>query len=147
MPFERVRDTDNVTRSTPFRHLVQPYGGRWGRTIRMIFHIVPLADWTAAPELPYAPASLDSEGFVHCSADRPTVLAIADAHYREAPGPLLAVELDERALTSEVRREGESGGRYPHVHGPLDRAAVVRVWEVVRTPGSPAELVPWERGS
>ncbi|KJY44745.1 MULTISPECIES: DUF952 domain-containing protein [unclassified Streptomyces] len=113
----------------------------------MIFHIVPLADWTAAPELPYAPSSLDSEGFVHCSADRPTVLEIADAHYREVPGPLLAVELDERALTSEVRREGESGGRYPHVHGPLDRAAVVRVWEVVRTPGGPAELAPWGQGS
>lgn len=121
--------------------------GGCGRTTGMIFHIVPLADWTAAPELPYAPSSLESEGFVHCSADRPTVLAIAEAHYRDVPGPLLAVELDERALTSEVRREGESGGRYPHVHGPLDRAAVVRLWEVARTAGGPAELVPWEQGS
>ncbi|MFD8416741.1 DUF952 domain-containing protein [Streptomyces sp. NPDC059650] len=113
----------------------------------MIFHIVPLADWTAAPDLPYAPPSLDSEGFVHCSADRPTALAIADAHYRDVPGPLLAVELDERALTSEVSREGASGGRYPHVHGPLDRAAVIRLWEVVRPAGSPAELAPWEPGA
>lgn len=127
--------------------MVREVGGGCGKTVVMIFHIVPLADWTAAPELPYAPSSLDSEGFVHCSADRPTVLEIADAHYREVPGPLLAVELDERALTSEVRREGESGGRYPHVHGPLDRAAVVRVWEVVRTPGGPAELAPWGQGS
>ncbi|NXY97289.1 DUF952 domain-containing protein [Streptomyces sp. BR123] len=113
----------------------------------MIFHIVPLSDWTAAPDLPYAPPSLDSEGFVHCSADRPTALGIADAHYRDVPGPLLAVELDERALTSEVSREGESGGRYPHVHGPLDRAAVIRLWEVVRRAGAPAELAPWEPGS
>ncbi|MDA5286424.1 DUF952 domain-containing protein [Streptomyces sp. Isolate_45] len=110
----------------------------------MIFHIVPLADWNAAPELPYAPASLASEGFVHCSADRPTLLAIAEAHYRETPGTLLAVELDEAALTSEVRRSGESGGRYPHVHGPLNRNAVARVWEVVRAPGRPAELTPWQ---
>ncbi|MFD7628306.1 DUF952 domain-containing protein [Streptomyces sp. NPDC059851] len=113
----------------------------------MIFHIVPLSDWTAAPDLPYAPPSLDSEGFVHCSADRPTALGIADAHYRDVPGPLLAVELDERALTSEVSREGESGGRYPHVHGPLDRAAVIRVWEVVRRAGAAAELAPWEPGA
>lgn len=113
----------------------------------MIFHLVPLADWSAAPGLPYAPPSLEAEGFVHCSADRPTALAIADAHYREVPGTLLAVELDERALTSEVSREGESGGRYPHVLGPLDRAAVVRVWEVLRPPGRPAELVPWGSGS
>ncbi len=113
----------------------------------MIFHIVPLSDWSASPELPYAPASLASEGFVHCSADRPTVLAIAGSHYREVPGPLLAVELDEAALTAEVRRTGGPGDPYPHVHGPLNRDAVVRVWEVVRTPGGgPAELTPWHPG-
>ncbi|MFG2299043.1 DUF952 domain-containing protein [Streptomyces sp. NPDC048603] len=113
----------------------------------MIFHVVPLTDWSARPELPYAPSSLDSVGYVHCSADRPTALAIAESHYRDTPGTLLAVEINERALTSEVSREGESGGRYPHVHGPIDRAAVARVWEVVRTPGSPAELAPWQPGT
>ncbi|MET9605770.1 DUF952 domain-containing protein [Streptomyces sp. NPDC006512] len=112
----------------------------------MIFHIVPLADWNAAPEFPYAPPSLASEGFVHCSADRATALAIVESHYREVPGTLLAVELDEAALTSEVRRAGESGDRYPHVHGPLNRNAVARVWEVVRTPGRPAELTRREPG-
>lgn len=112
----------------------------------MIFHLVPLADWTAAPDRPYAPASLDSEGFVHCSADVPTALEIADARYQSVRGTLLAVELDESALTAEVRREGASGGRYPHVHGPLNREAVTRVWEVRRTPGAPASLAPWEPG-
>ncbi|MGW1764783.1 DUF952 domain-containing protein [Streptomyces sp. NPDC002073] len=110
----------------------------------MIFHIVSLADWSAAPDLPFAPPSLESEGFVHCSADRPTVLEVVDRHYRDAPGPLLAVELDERALTAEVRREGDTGGRYPHVYGPLDRAAVTRVWQVVRGADGTAEsLAPW----
>ncbi|MCY0945740.1 DUF952 domain-containing protein [Streptomyces antarcticus] len=112
----------------------------------MIFHVVPLADWAAAPGLAYAPPSLASEGFVHCSADRPTVLAIADAHYRGVRGTLLAVELDEAALTADVR-EGDSEGRYPHVHGPLNREAVIRVWEVIRTPGSPASLAPWQPGT
>ncbi|APU39654.1 DUF952 domain-containing protein [Streptomyces sp. NPDC056254] len=113
----------------------------------MIFHIVPLADWTAAPDLPYAPPSLESEGFVHCSADRETALGIADTHYRAEPGTLLAVELDEEALTAEVRREGDSAVGFPHVFGPLNREAVVRVWEVVRTPGAPASLAPWRRSS
>ncbi|MGW4509054.1 DUF952 domain-containing protein [Streptomyces sp. NPDC004436] len=112
----------------------------------MIFHIVPLTDWAAQPGLPYAPSSLRSEGFVHCSADRATALEIVDSHYRAVRGTLLAVGLDEDALTAEVRREGDSGGRYPHVHGPLNRDAVVRVWEVVRTPGAPASLAPWEPG-
>lgn len=113
----------------------------------MIFHLVPLADWTAAPDLPYAPASLGSEGFVHCSADPATALAIAASHYTGVRGTLLAVELDEHALTSEVRREGESGALYPHVHGPLNRDAVVRVWEVVRAPGARAELAAWRAES
>ncbi|OKK14626.1 hypothetical protein AMK16_30660 [Streptomyces sp. CB00455] len=112
----------------------------------MIFHIVALADWTAAPGLPYAPSSLESQGFVHCCADVPTTLAIADAHYRGVRGTLLAVELDEGSLTAEVRREGGPGSRYPHVHGPVNREAVSRVWQVARTPGSPASLVPWEPG-
>ncbi|MFF5706283.1 DUF952 domain-containing protein [Streptomyces sp. NPDC012794] len=107
----------------------------------MIFHIVPLAAWSAAPGSPYTPGSLASEGFVHCSADRATVLALVESRYRETPGTLLAVELDEAALTAEVRRTGP-GDRYPHVHGPLNRDAVLRVWEVVRTPGGPADLVP-----
>ncbi|WP_411106297.1 DUF952 domain-containing protein [Streptomyces sp. cmx-4-9] len=113
----------------------------------MIFHIVPLADWAAEPGLPYAPASLAAEGFVHCSADRATALAVTEAHYRGVRGTLLAVELDEEALTADVRHEGASGGRYPHVFGPLNRSAVRRVWEVVRTPGSPASLVPWQPGA
>ncbi|MER7761482.1 DUF952 domain-containing protein [Streptomyces sp. NPDC097619] len=109
----------------------------------MIFHLVPLADWSAAPSgLPFAPSSLAAEGFVHCSADRATVLGIAGSHYREVPGVLLVLELDEAALTSEVRRAGGPGDPYPHVYGPLDREAVVAVWEVVRGPGGAArELV------
>ncbi|MGW6691384.1 DUF952 domain-containing protein [Streptomyces sp. NPDC054961] len=110
----------------------------------MIFHLVPLADWTTGPERPYAPPSLASEGFVHCSADPATALEIASSHYGGVPGTLLAVELDELALTSEVRREGASGARYPHVHGPLNRDAVTRVWEVVRAPGTPARLISWQ---
>ncbi|MFI5620029.1 DUF952 domain-containing protein [Streptomyces sp. NPDC051567] len=109
----------------------------------MIFHLVPLADRAAAPGLPYAPSSLGSEGFAHCSADRPTVLAVVDAHYGGLPGTLLAVELDEGALTAEVRRADGPGGRHPHVHGPLERKAVVRLWEVVRSPGTPPVLAPW----
>jgi uncharacterized protein (DUF952 family) len=112
----------------------------------MIFHLAPLDAWTAEPGLPYAPASLATDGYVHCSADRATVLAIADRLYRDIPGTLLAVEFDEKALTPEVRHEGDSGGRYPHVYGPLDRAAVVRCWEVVRGADGSASLAPWEPG-
>ncbi|MEU0374559.1 DUF952 domain-containing protein [Streptomyces sp. NPDC006283] len=108
----------------------------------MIFHVVPAADWTAAPERPYAPASLAAEGFVHCSADEASALAVADAYYREVP-ELLVLVIDEAGLGAEVRREG-TGGRFPHVHGPVERSAVRAVMTVRRdAEGRPHRLIPW----
>jgi uncharacterized protein (DUF952 family) len=95
----------------------------------MLFHLVPLSRWSAAPEAPYAPASLAAEGFVHCSPDEATALAVADAHYREVSEPLLVLRIDEERLGGvEVRWEGP----YPHLYGPVDRAAVVGVLQVRR---------------
>ncbi|MFE2047667.1 DUF952 domain-containing protein [Streptomyces sp. NPDC059459] len=105
----------------------------------MIYHVVPLADWTADPGRPYAPASLAEDGFVHCSPDEETTLAVVNAFYRGAPRPLLALALDERRLTARCVWEaadptpppGVPGGTlFPHVFGPLDREAVRRVLEV-----------------
>ncbi|MFI8188601.1 DUF952 domain-containing protein [Streptomyces sp. NPDC085946] len=106
----------------------------------MIYHVVPRAVWNAEPDRPYAPASLAREGFVHCSPDEATTLAVADAFYRDAPRPLLVLVLDERRLGAECVWEAAAPApppgvaedvRFPHVFGPLDRDAVVRVLEVV----------------
>ncbi|MFD7018185.1 DUF952 domain-containing protein [Streptomyces sp. NPDC059161] len=110
----------------------------------MILHVVPLDEWSAGPDLPYRPPSLTAEGFVHCSADEATALAIADAHYRDVPGPLLVLCVDESALAAEVRREGAGGAVFPHVYGPIERAAVTAVLEVRRdAEGRAVELAPW----
>jgi uncharacterized protein (DUF952 family) len=105
----------------------------------MIYHVVPLADWMTDPERPYAPASLAEEGFVHCSADERTTLAVVNAFYRDAPRPLMALVLDEERLGSVVAWEAAApapppgvaeGTLFPHVFGPLDREAVARVLRV-----------------
>ncbi|GHD92612.1 DUF952 domain-containing protein [Streptomyces naganishii] len=105
----------------------------------MIYHVVPLAEWTADPDRPYAPASLADDGFVHCSPDEPTTLAVVNAFYRTAPRPLLALVLDESRLTAPLKWERAApapppgvptGTPFPHVHGPLDRDAVTSVKEV-----------------
>ncbi|MFE5733245.1 DUF952 domain-containing protein [Streptomyces sp. NPDC056528] len=107
----------------------------------MIYHIVPLADWSARPEQPYAPASLAEEGFVHCAPDEATALAVVDAFYRASPGPLLALVLDEGRLSARTEWEAAvpspppgvpDGTLFPHVFGPLDRGAVERVLEITR---------------
>jgi uncharacterized protein (DUF952 family) len=105
----------------------------------MIYHVVPLADWVAAPDSDYAPASLADEGFVHCSPDVATTLAVADAFYRDAPRPLLALVIDESRLTADCVFEAAApapppgvaaGTLFPHVFGPLNRDAVTGVRQV-----------------
>ncbi|MFF5424823.1 MULTISPECIES: DUF952 domain-containing protein [unclassified Streptomyces] len=110
----------------------------------MLLHVVPLDAWSAAPEVPYAPPSLAEEGFVHCSPDEQAALAVADAHYRDVPGPLLVLVIDEARLGAEVRWEGSEDQLYPHVYGPVERAAVTAVLEVRRdADGRAGELAPW----
>ncbi|MEU6929814.1 DUF952 domain-containing protein [Streptomyces sp. NPDC046385] len=110
----------------------------------MLLHVVPLDEWSADPALPYAPPSLAAEGFVHCSPDETAALAIADAHYRTAAGPLLVLVIDESLLSGEVRWEGSEDLLFPHVYGPIERAAVTGLLEVRRDEdGRARELTPW----
>ncbi|WP_338674874.1 DUF952 domain-containing protein [Streptomyces sp. SCSIO 30461] len=119
----------------------------------MIIHVVPLDDWLAIPERPYAPPSFAAEGFIHCSPDEATALAIADAYYRKAPGPLMALLIDEDRLRSPVRHEPAGSSPpagvspdtlFPHVYGPIDRDAVQGLLEIRRdAQGRAVEFAPW----
>ncbi|MFI2373235.1 DUF952 domain-containing protein [Streptomyces sp. NPDC018833] len=109
----------------------------------MLFHVVPVNEWTADIAGPYAPASLTSEGFVHCSADESAALAVADGPYRDV-ADLLVLVIDESSLTAEVRWEGSRDMLFPHVYGPVERAAVTGVLAVRRDEdGHARELTPW----
>lgn len=107
----------------------------------MIFHVVPLDDWLRSPDRPYSPPALAEEGFIHCSPDEPTALAVADAFYREAIGPLMVLLIDERVLDAPVRWEppeplpppgSAPGVLFPHVYGRVNRNAVAGMLEVER---------------
>ncbi|MFC0601570.1 DUF952 domain-containing protein [Streptomyces palmae] len=109
----------------------------------MIFHLVRLDDWLVAPDRPYAPTSLAEEGFVHCSPDESTTLAVANAFFREVPGPLMALLVNEHKLDVMVRWEAadpapppgvSAGTLFPHVYGHIVRSAVEGMMEVVRDP-------------
>jgi uncharacterized protein (DUF952 family) len=123
-----------------------------------ILHLVSAADWEAAARSPdYVVPSLGAEGFIHCTGDAATLLAVANALYRELPGDVLALEIDERRLRSEVRWETAapapppgiaSDVRFPHVYGPIERAAVVTVQRIRRdAEGAYIGLEATSRGS
>jgi uncharacterized protein (DUF952 family) len=107
----------------------------------MIVHLVAATDWAAGPDHAYEAPSLATEGFIHCSPTDDVLLAVANLLYRGQRGEFVVVELDESRLTSEVRWEQAAGPApvqgeavlFPHVYGPIDRTAVVRLRHAVRT--------------
>jgi uncharacterized protein len=99
----------------------------------MIFHLLPLARWRADPDSWCVPGTENAVPFVHASPDETSMLAVANALYREAREPLVVLALDEGLISAPVRWEAPdpapppgaaAGILFPHVYGPLDRAAV-----------------------
>lgn len=94
----------------------------------MILHITTRAEWEAARALgDYRLDTLDSEGFIHCSTPQ-QVLGPANTMYRGQDGLVLLV-IDPARLAAELVYEDcyETGEAFPHIYGPLNLDAVVRV--------------------
>jgi uncharacterized protein (DUF952 family) len=95
--------------------------------VRQTLHLVARDAWAAAdPAAPYRHPSLDTEGFIHCTDGDEAMAATANRHYAgdDRPFVVLTVDLDRLGVPW---RFDEPGTPYPHVYGPIDRAAIVAV--------------------
>ena len=94
----------------------------------IIYHLTPESDWESARLTPYhQPESLAAEGFIHCSQDEDQMLGVANRLFA-GRNDMLALDVDTGRLTSPVKYEhSRSGGLYPHIYGPLNTEAVLRV--------------------
>ena len=95
-----------------------------------IYHIVTPTLWDTDPAFDYRADSLQHEGFIHCSFARQAARS-ANKFYALA-NDLVLLEIDPAKLSSPLRVEPPTGApadaeKFPHIHGPLNRAAVVRV--------------------
>lgn len=92
--------------------------------INTIFHIATRADWDMAqPAGEYRAASLDTEGFIHCST---AAQVIRTAHrFFHGQHNLVLLVIDPAKLHAELRYEAADGDLFPHVYGPLDLGAVI----------------------
>jgi uncharacterized protein (DUF952 family) len=92
----------------------------------VILHIGSAASWNAVQDGDYRPASLDSEGFIHCST-RDQAVDVANNVFGGQRGLVLLV-IDPARVTSPIRFEDAGNGTlYPHIYGPLNASAVVAV--------------------
>ena len=105
---------------------------------RHIYHLIQRSDWEAAQASgEYRAASLETEGFIHCSS-RHQVLDVANLLYRAEPDLLLLV-VDVGRVGPEVRYEGDED-LFPHIYGPLPVDAVSQVIEFPPNPDGSFDL-------
>ena len=115
--------------------------------MRPTFHLVPAAVWAATvPTSAYLPASLALEGFVHCTDGEVELLATANRHYRLDPRPFLVLTVDLDLIQARWTVE-DPAGIYPHIHGPVDRQAIIDVAPLVRDDGGTFVAIGSQRPS
>ncbi|HEY5269338.1 MAG TPA: DUF952 domain-containing protein [Anaerolineales bacterium] len=111
-----------------------------------IFHITARTSWSAAQKPGrYSADSLTSEGFIHCS-EMNQIKRVANNLFTNQHGLVILV-IDPSRLKPEVRWEvgtDKADELFPHIYGPLDLEAVVRVLDFEPGPDGmfslPAEL-------
>ena len=104
----------------------------------LIYHLVAAEDFRAVPPgAPYRPAAFEQDGFIHCTGDVALLLQVANLAYRKNEGEFLVLDIDPDRLTSELRYERPAPppppgsalaeAIFPHIYGPINRAAIVAV--------------------
>lgn len=104
----------------------------------MIYHLVWKSAWDAqGEEDQYRAASLETEGFIHCTGNLGVLAEVADAFFGGEPAePLLRLTIDPGKVAAEIREEDDGAGRlFPHVYGPIEKSAVVSVATMARRDG------------
>jgi len=93
----------------------------------MIVKISTEQQWNTAQEQgTYLHPSLDTEGFIHCSTPE-QFEGVANRIYKGQQHLLLLV-IDPTRLSSELKYDlAKDGQLYPHIYGPLNLDAVIRV--------------------
>jgi uncharacterized protein (DUF952 family) len=113
---------------------------------RTIFHITTRLEWERALlEGAYTAPSLDSQGFIHCSYAH-QLERVANKYYSGQAG-LVILEINPKNLACplKVEKAVDVEDDYPHIYGPVNLEAVVKVVDF--TPSAdlsfhiPAELL------
>jgi uncharacterized protein (DUF952 family) len=95
-------------------------------------HLIPAEVWERASSQPsYTPEAFAVDGFVHCTDGDANLVAVGNRYYIGDQRPYLALTIAIDKLTSPVRYD-DPGRMFPHIYGPINRAAVIAKRSVTR---------------
>lgn len=97
-------------------------------TAVILYHVIASVDWEQALATNfYAPPSVELEGFIHCSGSPEVALEVGNRYYRDFAGDFVVLLLDQSKIAAPVQWDPVRDTFFPHIYGPLNLDAVVRV--------------------
>jgi uncharacterized protein (DUF952 family) len=113
-----------------------------------IYHLVTKSEFGAQVKgNTYTPARFAQDGFIHCTGEPETLLAVANDYFSSVEEPVLVLVIETIKLTTEVRFEPPApieGGStshleetllFPHIYGPLNLDAVTEIGMLQKSGG------------
>lgn len=126
----------------------------------IIYHLVPESEFRAqVKEDKYIPARFELDGFIHCTGEPDTLLAVANDYFSGVEKPVLVLVIETARLAAEVRFEppapvAGSGSShlahdqlFPHIYGPLNLDAVTAIGVLRKSGGQyrwPEHFTTWD---
>ncbi|CAN5774303.1 hypothetical protein BH23CHL5_BH23CHL5_06190 [soil metagenome] len=96
------------------------------------YHLTTLDEWTYQHRQPmYRAATLDGEGFIHCTDLIDELIAVGNRYYRDDLRTYVALQIDCDRVSAPIVYDDPTS-IFPHVYGPMDIEAVIRVFRVER---------------
>jgi uncharacterized protein (DUF952 family)/RimJ/RimL family protein N-acetyltransferase len=93
------------------------------RRAALILHLCKHQEWEAAQAIgEYRTASLEEEGFIHCS--RPEQILDVANHFYPGREDLVFLKISIMRVEPEILWEPSDGEEFPHVYGPINLDAV-----------------------
>jgi len=114
-----------------------------------IYHLVTESELrTQAKGDTYLPTRFEQDGFIHCTGNPDTVLAVANDCFPGVAEPVLVLVIETAKVTAEVRFEPpapvEGIGSshlahdvlFPHIYGPLNPDAMTKIGTLQKSDGA-----------
>lgn len=96
------------------------------------YHMVPISYFEAQnPSHDYLPLQFKKDGFIHCTDGEFMLSGVAYNLYRSIHEDLLILFIDKNRVKSKIQYDDHEK-LFPHIYGPLNRDAIVKVIKMAR---------------